>query len=390
MPWDNNSDDKRGKKKNPWGSSGNNQNQPIRGPWGSGGGSGGGGNQEPPDLDEMMRKAKENLQTMLPGNFGGGKIIGLGLLILLAIWLATGIFLVQPGEQAVVQRFGKWERTIAQEGISYRLPYPFETVTIVNVEELRRIAIGFVEGTGRFRNSDNGSIRDVPEESLMLTADRNIVDMDLVVLWNIRSAEDFLFNVVDQEATIKKVAESAIREVIGQNQMFPIITRARSEIAESAKEIIQKNLDDYNSGVNVSQILIEKAEVHPEVQGAFQDVQSAKQDAEDIMNQAQAYREDILPRARGNAIQMVQQAEGYKESTIARATGDADRFNSVLRAYRSGEDVTRRRIYIETMEEVLKNSNKIIVDQKNSGSGVVPFLPLNEMMKQQQQTRSQQ
>lgn len=381
------SDDNGKKRHNPWGNAGRN-NDPVRGPWkqgGGGGNRGGGHGGEPPDLDEMIRRARENMDNILPNGFGGGKIIFLGILILIAGWLVTGIFIVQPGEQAVIQRFGEYERTQVQEGIGYRIPWPIEKVTLVNVEEFRRLSIGFSQVGAPMRfgaDRSGGSKRDVPEESLMLTSDRNIVDIDLVVLWNINSAENFLFNIEEQENTIKKVAESAIREVVGQNDMFPIITRARDEIGARTKAIIQQNLDDYNSGVNISQILIEKAEVHPEVQNAFQDVQSAKQDAEDIQNQAQAYREDILPKARGEAIQMIQQAEAYRDSTIARATGDADRFNSVLEAYRTGEDVTKKRIYLETMENVLKNANKIILDKSQGGGGTVPYLSLNELTKQ--------
>ncbi|MCB9965738.1 MAG: FtsH protease activity modulator HflK [Rhodospirillales bacterium] len=391
MGWDDQSDTDKKKRQNPWGSSGKQNNEPIRGPWGSQGsgggrrGSGGGSQGEPPDLDEVIRKARENFGQIVPEGFGGGRVILIALVILVIGWLATGVFIVQPGEQGVIQRFGQWSRTQTQSGLGYHLPVPIETVTIVNVQELRRLSIGYSEAPVQFRGRESTGVkRDVPEESLMLTSDRNIVDIDLVVLWNIRSAEDFLFNIEYQEATIKKVAESAIREVVGQNDMFPIITRARDEIAARAKEILQKNLDDYNSGVNVSQVLIEKAEVHPEVQNAFQDVQSAKQDAEDTQNQARAYREDILPKARGQAIQMVQQAEGYKQSAIARAKGDADRFNSVLGAYRTGEDVTKKRIYLETMEQVFLNANKIILDQKQGGQGVVPYLPLNELNKKPQ------
>ncbi|MCB9963962.1 MAG: FtsH protease activity modulator HflK [Rhodospirillales bacterium] len=391
MGWDDQSDTDKKKRQNPWGGSGKQNNEPIRGPWGpqgSGGGrrgSGGGSQGEPPDLDEVIRKARENFGQIVPEGLGGGRVILIALVILVIGWLATGVFIVQPGEQGVIQRFGQWSRTQTQSGLGYHLPVPIETVTIVNVQELRRLSIGYSEAPVQFRGRESTGVkRDVPEESLMLTSDRNIVDIDLVVLWNIRSAEDFLFNIEYQEATIKKVAESAIREVVGQNDMFPIITRARDEIAARAKEILQKNLDDYNSGVNVSQVLIEKAEVHPEVQNAFQDVQSAKQDAEDTQNQARAYREDILPKARGQAIQMVQQAEGYKQSAIARAKGDADRFNSVLGAYRTGEDVTKKRIYLETMEQVFLNANKIILDQKQGGQGVVPYLPLNELNKKPQ------
>jgi modulator of FtsH protease HflK len=389
-------DDK--KKRNPWGGSKNAGNTPIRGPWGSQGNSNSGrgssgGSDIPPDLDDFIKKARENFNGGIPPQFGNGKLIIIALLVVFLGWMATGIYFVQPAEHAVIQRFGKWSHTQTEAGPGWHLPYPFETATILNVQELRRMTIGFsepvsVDRFGRLSNSSQRSnSRDIPEESLMLTSGRNIVDIHLVVLWNIRSAEDFLFNIEDQENTIKKVAESAIREVVGQNQMFPIITNKRQDIADRAQEILQKNLDDYHSGVNISNVLIEKAEVHPDVQSAFQDVQSAKQDAEDIQNQADAYREDILPKARGQAIEMRQQAEGYKQSVIARSTGDAERFKQVLTAYRMGEDVTKRRIYIETMENILQNANKIILDQSEGGQNIVPYLPLNELNKQRQSDR---
>ena len=403
MAWDDpinstNNNDENGKKPrrgNPWGTG--RGNQPVQGPWGGqrrggggGGGYGGGNGQEPPDLDEMLQRMRDNMGGMFPENFNGGKLIAIGITIIALLWLASGIYIVQPGEQSVIQRFGQWERTQALPGIGYHLPWPVETHTIVNVDEVRRLSIGFDEAlNGNRRFTPGGATgssgkRDIPDESLMLTSDRNIVDIDLVVQWDIEDAKDFLFNIEGQENTIKKVAESAIREVVGQTQMFPIITTERSSVAQRTRVIIQANLDEYESGVNISQVLIETAEVHPEVQGAFQDVQSAKQDAEDIQNRAEAYREEILPRARGEAIQLVQQAEGYRQSTIARARGDAGRFQAVLEAYRSGEDVTRRRIYIETLEEVLGRANKIILDQQDgSAQGVVPFLPLNELNRQQ-------
>lgn len=371
MSWDKNS----GNKSNPWGRPGNDgpgRNGPRGG--GSGGGYGGG---EPPDIDEMLRKAQENFRSMMPGNMKGGLVLFIAVLVIAGLWLASGFFVVNPGEHAVVQRFGKWSHTIAEPGLGYHFPTPIETVEIVNVEEIRKMNIGFNEA---FSRSGDGSIRDVPEESLMLTSDRNIVDLDLVIQWNIKSAEDYLFQIRDQENTIKKVAESAIREVVGQTFMFPVITTGRAAVADSARLIIQDNLDDYNSGISVKQVLIQMAEVHPEVQDAFQDVQSAKQDAEDIQNRAEAYREDILPRARGQAIQMLQEAQAYKQSTVAKASGDADRFNSVYQAYLSGEDVTKERMYIETMENVLSNAQKIILDEQG-GSGVVPYLPLNELNK---------
>ena len=306
----------------------------------------------------------------------GGKIMGLAIIAVVALWLASGFYIVEPGTHAVEQRFGKWSETKTEEGLGYHFPWPIEVVSKVNVSEVRRMQIGFSEVIGG-RSSASGK-RDIPDESLMLTSDANIVDLDLVVLWNISSADNYLFKIFDQENTIKKVAESAIREVVGQTPMFPIITQERAEVANKAREIMIKNLEDYESGVNITQVLIQEAEVHPDVQGAFQDVQSAKQDAIDKQNVAQAYREDILPKARGEAIKMTQQAQAYKQATIAKASGDAERFNSVYEAYLTGQDVTKKRMYLETMEQVLQNAQKIILDEKG-GSGVVPYLPLNEL-----------
>jgi membrane protease subunit HflK len=301
----------------------------------------------------------------------------LGGLALIALWLASGFYIVNPGEHAVVQRFGAANRTITTEGLKYRLPSPIEAVTTSNVNQIRTMNIGFTGPVGRGGNADMG--RDVPEESLMLTSDFNIVDLDFVVQWNISSAEDFLFNIENPENTLRKAAQSAIREVVGQTQMFPIITTARGAVADQSKSIMQRILDEYESGINITQVLINSAEVHPDVQSAFQDVQSAKQDAEDVQNRAQAYREDIIPRARGAATRVRQEAEAYKQSVVARADGDADRFNSVLAAYQNGQDVTKERMYIETMESVLKNAQKIILDESGGNGGVVPYLPLNEL-----------
>lgn len=370
------SDKKKGGGKNPWGA-----------PKGSSGNKS--GDRIPPrrptshhnhddntiDLDAMMRKAKDDFGGMFPGNLGGGVIGAIFGVVLLVLFITLCTYIVKPGEHAVVQQFGAWERTKVDEGLSFKFPWPIETVTKVNVNEIRKMNIGFAETYGR----GNTAARDIPEESLMLTSDRNIVDIDLVLQWNIKSAEDYLFNINDQESTIKKVAESAIREEIGQTNMFPIITTERDLVAQSTKEIIQTNLDEYNSGVNITQVLIQRAEVHPDVQQAFQDVQSAKQDAEDVQNRARAYREDILPKARGAAIQLIQDAQAYKESTVAKSTGDAERFNSVYESYLKGEDVTKKRIYIETMEEVLGGAQKIIMDTNGGKQSVVPYLPLNEL-----------
>ncbi len=362
---------------NPWGRPSGGDNRGNRGPWGNnkGGNQGGGGNDLPPDLDEMLKKAQENLRQIFPRNFQGPRLFGLITLVMAALWLSSGFYIIVPGESGVIQRFGAWSSTKTESGLGYRLPYPIETLTKVNVTEIRRLSVGFSD-----RPTLAGSQRQVlPDESLMLTSDANIVDMDMVVLWTIKSAEDYLFNIRDPEVTIKKVAESAIREVVGQTLMFPLITQERDNVAIRARDIMIKTLDGYKSGITVNQVLIQRAEVHPDVQDAFQDVQSAKQDAIEVQNRAGAYREDILPKARGDAIRMKQEAEGYKQSVIARATGDAERFNSIYAAYLTNKDVTRTRLYLETMEDVMKNAQKILMDSEAAKSGVVPYMPLNEL-----------
>ncbi len=363
--------------KNPWGNNPNKGRPTPKKTTGGGhrptGGYNGGDNTI--DLDAMMRKAKNDFGGILPGNMGGGAIGLVAGVILLVLFVTLCTYIVKPGEHAVVQRFGAWERTKVDEGLSFKFPWPVESVSKVTVNEIRKMNIGFLERFGR----GSSQTQDVPEESLMLTSDRNIVDIDLVIQWNIKSAEDYLFNIKDQESTIKKVAESAIREQIGQTNMFPIITTERDSVAQLTKGIIQNNLDEYSSGVNITQVLIQRAEVHPDVQEAFQDVQSAKQDAEDVQNRARAYREDIIPKARGNAIEVIQGAQAYKEAKVAQSTGDAERFNSVYESYLGGKDVTKKRIYIETMEEVLGKAQKIILDSNGGKQGVVPYLPLNEL-----------
>ncbi|MBI1300245.1 MAG: FtsH protease activity modulator HflK [Alphaproteobacteria bacterium] len=373
-------------RKNPWGDKDKGRGKGRDNPWGSDGFNGGGrrrsggGGREPRDLDELIRNAQEGLRDVLPGNMNGGFAVVLIILAVVLLWLASGFHIIYPGEHGVIQRFGAWSRTQVTEGLGYHFPAPIETITKVNVNQQRSMSIGYAENISSRRGANMGKTN-VYAESLMLTSDRNIVDLHMTIQWDIKSAENYLFEIKDQENTIKKVAESAIREVVGQTDMFPIITTGRVEVANKVKDIIQTNLDEYNSGVNVKQVLIQKAEVHPDVQRAFQDVQSAKQDADNTENEAQAYREEILPKARGQATKLRQQAEAYKQSQIAKANGDAERFRAVYQAYLGGKDVTKERIFIETMEDVLGNAEKIIIDSKEGNAGVVPYLPLNELNK---------
>lgn len=352
-------DDNREKRRNPWGQA----DEGPSGPW---------GRPQPnrnapegPDFEDIIRQAK-----MIFGNRpnAGGHFGLIALLVVLGVWLSTGVYRVDPGENAVIKRFGAIMRTQVQPGLGVHLPWPFETATKLNVMLDRRTSIGF---------QDQSRQRDVAEESLMLTADANIVDIDVVVLWNVIEAEKFLFAIRNPEQTIKRVAESAIRETVGQTRLQSIITDSRDDVAVQIQKTMQSILDFYNSGVSVKQVLIQEATVHPEVLAAYNDVAASRQDAERYQNEATIYRNDIIPKARGEAIKMKQEAEAYKQDVIARAKGDADRFTEILAGYRSGKDVTRDRIYIETMENVLKNANRVILDQKDGAQGAIPILPLD-------------
>ncbi|HEY8963545.1 MAG TPA: FtsH protease activity modulator HflK [Alphaproteobacteria bacterium] len=309
---------------------------------------------------------------------GGGQVVLLLIALLAILWLGSGIYRVQPGENAVIKRFGAVMRAQVQPGLGYHLPWPIESATKLNVMIDRRIQIGF---------SDNGvssSRNDNPAESLMLTADANIVDIDVVVLWNIAEAQDYLFTIRGQENTIKQVSESAIREVVGQTRLQSIITDDRNNVAERIRKTMQGVLDSYKSGVAIKQVLILEATVHPDVLEAYNDVAAARQDAERFQNEATIYRNDILPKARGEAIKMEQDAEAYASQAVSRAKGDAERFTETLDGYRSGKDVTRDRIYIDTMEEVLSNANRLVIDQEGGGAGVLPYLSLDAIRKSQE------
>lgn len=354
-------------KRNPWGkntTSGPEQTQNDRGPWGQ--------RSNRPDQQGDMPDLQDFLNQLRGMLSGGGNMVLLLILLVVAIWLGSGIYRVQPGENAVIKRFGELTRTQMQPGLGYHLPWPIETVTKLNVMIDRRVQIGFAD-TGA-----SSARRDIPEESLMLTNDANIVDIDVVVLWNIAESEKYLFTIRGQESSIKQVAESAIREVVGQTRLQSIITEDRDDVAQRIRTAMQSVLDSYNSGVAIKQVLILEATVHPDVLEAYNDVAAARQDAERFQNEGMIYRNDILPKARGEAIKMEQDAEAYASDVVARAKGDAERFSEILAGYRSGKDVTRDRFYIETMEYVLSRANRTIIDQQGT-QGVVPYLPLDNL-----------
>lgn len=367
----------------PWG------NPRPGGPWGTpppgppGGGRG-------PDLDDLIRQAQASLRRVLPAGGGGG---GRGLLalggLLLLVWLASGVYRVQPDEEGVVLRFGAYHRR-ATPGLNYHWPWPIETALTPRVTTQNLLNIGFRSGeTAQLRTATS---RDVPEESSMLTGDENIVDIDFVVRWQISpgldGAANYLFNTRNPEATIRSAAESMMREVIGRTPIEAVLTQARTQIETQVMQGTQAILDQYRAGVRIAQVQLSGGQPPAAVVEAFRDVQRASADADRASNEAEAYRNDIIPRARGEAERMVQEAQGFRDSQEARARGEAQRFISVLSAYQQAQDVTMRRIYLETMEEILRRNPKVVIDDKVQG--LVPFLQLNEQNRPAQPARPQQ
>jgi membrane protease subunit HflK len=340
-----------------------------QGPWGNGPGT------PPPDVEELLRRSQDKFKSMLPGGVGSSRGIILILIGVITIWLFSGFYRVQPGEQGVELLFGKFVK-VTPPGLNYWPPSPIGQVFKPNVELTNQITIGY-RTTGDGRSSGS---RDVPQESLMLTGDQNIIDVDFVVQWRIKNAADYLFNIRNPDATVKLAAESAIREVIGQTTLEDALTVKRGEVEAKTKELLQSILDSYGAGVFIVEIKQQKVDPPSEVIDAFNDVQRAKQDQERSVNEAVAYRNDIVPRAKGEAARMIQEALAYKEKVTKEAEGEAERFLSVFEAYKTGKEVTIERLYIERMQSVLQNSDKIILDNKG-GAGVVPYLPLPELNK---------
>ena len=362
------------------------------GPWGpppGGGGGGGGpspwgrppggGGPQAPDLEDLLRKGQDKFRQMLPGGLGSGLGIGLVAAAVAGLWLASGIYRVQPDELGVVLRFGEMVRT-ELPGLRYHWPGPIETVFTPKVTRVNRIEIGYRSG-GAVTESRRGTSgdRDVPDESLMLTGDENIIDIDFTVFWVIKDAGKYLFRIRDPEATVKKAAESAMREVIGRTELQPALTEARQQIETSTLALLQNMLDEYQTGIQVTQVQLQKADPPASVVDAFNDVQRARADRERVRNEAEAYRNDIIPRARGDAERLNQESQAYREQVIALATGDASRFSAIYGAYSASKEVIARRMYLETMEQVLRGTNKVIVDSAVAGQGVVPYLPLPQL-----------
>ncbi|MEI9803479.1 MAG: FtsH protease activity modulator HflK [Pseudolabrys sp.] len=366
----------------PW----SNQGGGGGGPWGSGSGGkgpwGGGGPQSgptPPDLEEMLRRGQDRLRRVLPGGNLGGKgfaILGLAAIVL---WGFSGVFQVAPDELGVVMRFGQEVREV-QPGLNYHLPYPIETALTPKALRVNKIDIGMRAVDDLRRGT---ATRDVPEESLMLTGDENIVDVDFSVLWKVKptGVGEYLFNIQNPEGTVKAVAESAMREVVGRSEIQPILTGARQTIETAVQDLMQKTLDSYGAGILVQQVQMQKVDPPTQVIDSNRDVQAARADLERAVNEGQTYANRVVPEARGKVAQITQAAEAYRQQTVAEATGQTSRFLKIYEQYKKAPDVTRQRMYLETMERVLGGADKIILDSNGNGegSGVVPYLPLSEL-----------
>lgn len=366
MPWNDNAGGGGG---GPWGSGGGRKDD--NNPWGRGPGGGRGrGPGGEPDLEDLIRQ----LQARLKGLFGGGKGgggktggIGLGAIaaVLVALWLGfTGWYVVGANEAGVVLRFGEYNRTTTP-GFKLKLPYPIETVELPEVTDTKEMTIG-------------SDVRGIT----MLTEDENIVDLGFTVQWRVDTSypdgvRDYLFNVRDVDGTVRAVAESAMREVAGTTALEPIITQGRVEVSRRTRELMQETLDEYEAGVQILNVNLQRAQAPEQVIDAFRDVDAAAQDAERLQLNAAAYSNSVIPQARGEAAQLLQGAQAYRDSVIAEAQGQADRFVSIYNEYAQAPEVTRRRMYLETMERVLGRSDLIILDQQ--GGGAVPYLPLDQL-----------
>jgi membrane protease subunit HflK len=344
------------------------------GPRGGGGGPGGPRRPQPPDFEELLRRSQDRFRRILPGGFGTGAGIAIVLIGIFVIWLASGFYRVLPDEVGIVLRFGAYNRT-TQPGLNYHLPAPIETALTPSVTRVNRTEIGY-------RSADSTSTRQpatrqVPSEALMLTGDENIVDINFTVFWVIKDAKSYLFNIRDPELTVKSAAESAMREVVGETPIAQALAEGRAKIESETRDLLQSILNSYHAGIAITQVQLQRVDPPAEVIDAFRDVQAALADRERLRNEAEAYRNDIIPRARGDAVRIQQEAEAYRQEIVARSQGDAARFLSVYHAFKSAQGVTLQRLYLETMEDVLKNSTKVIIDKSaEGGSGVLPYLPL--------------
>lgn len=339
------------------------------------------------NFDEIFKKGQNSFNdayNKFKVNDGNGsfKLVYLIAIALFLLWLSTGFYVVDEGEQALVVRFGKYDRT-AITGLNYHLPEPIEKIIIEKVETLRKEEVGFRSNVSiRETGSDNNpSAKNVMQESLMLTGDENIVDINFIVQWKIASLKDYIFNIYNTRDTVRSVAESAMREVIGNTPLDKAIAEGRSSIEHEAKHLSQKILDSYGSGVEITTLKLLRADPPIEVIDAFRDVQTARTDKEREINRAWAFHNEVIPKARGEGAQIISESEAYKREVVEAAKGNAARFDLVYNQYKLAKDITRKRIYLETMESILQGMDKMIIDNKNTG--IVPYLPLNKLEKGQ-------
>jgi membrane protease subunit HflK len=322
----------------------------------------------------MLRRSQDRFRQLLPGGQGTGTIVAIAVAAVFALWLASGFYRVEPDEVGVVLRFGAYNR-MTQPGLNYHLPVPIERAETPKVTRVNRTEIGVRSEEGENGRPTAGS--QVPEESLMLTGDENIVDINFTVQWVVKDAKAYLFNIRNPEGTVKSAAESAMREIVGQTPIAQALAEGRGKIETDTQHLLQSILDSYGAGIEITLLQLQKVDPPAPVIESFRDVQRALADRERLRNEAESYRNDILPKARGAAAQIRQDAEAYRAEITNRAQGDADRFTAVYKAYKASEDVTAQRLYLETMEEILKNSHKVIVDKSLLGQGgIVPYLPL--------------
>ncbi|MCQ8103681.1 FtsH protease activity modulator HflK [Methylomonas sp. SURF-2] len=340
-------------------------------PW-----SGRNNQNSPPDLDEVIRSLQDKLGGIFGGRSGGGgsdgsamkglAYIGAGVVVL---WGLSGLYTVDEGTRGVVTRFGAFVET-TNPGLNWHIPAPIEQVQVINVEQQRFIEVGYRSGSGQAMGS-------VPKEAMMLTKDENIVDVRLAVQYQVKDAKDYAFNVLDPNSTLKQVTESVQRGVIGASNMDFVLTEGRSEIVQAIKSEIQAVMDAYKAGILVTSVNLQDAQPPEQVQGAFEDAIRAREDKQRLINEAEAYANDVVPKARGAASRIVQESEGYKVKVIAEATGDVSRFSQLMVEYKKAPAVTKQRMYIESMESVLGRSNNVLVDVK--GGNNIMYLPLDKM-----------
>ncbi|WP_374308181.1 FtsH protease activity modulator HflK [Dongia sp.] len=357
------------------------------GPWGGGQspwGRGGGGGNQPPDFEEMIKRGQDRMKSILPGGFGSGRALALIGAAAVVLWLVTGFYVVNPGQVGVNMLFGRFvSQTLP--GLRWNWPVPIGDHYTPDVATRNRVEVGFRAETA------SGSDRDVPEESLMLTGNENIIDVRAVVLWRINNVEQYLFGIGEPEASVKNTVEAALREIIGQSTFEYAITEGRGSIELKARDLAQQMLDSYRMGdsgagpITIEQLSLQKVDAPSEVIDAFRDVQKARADKEAAINDAQAYFNQVTEEAIGQSTQIVKQAEAYKAEKVAIAQGDAQRFISIYNEYKQAPDITERRLYLESMSGILAGMNKIIIDEAG-GAGAVPYLPLDQLLKQRKAT----